>query len=102
MVKFIGSDLIANGPDPLAGRTPSETERFREVVANAVLYKQLGFDKVHRYYDALGQTVLTVGGHQRGLTRTQFVDSLELFKSDVAPQLRRSIAEPPWPSSAAA
>jgi alkanesulfonate monooxygenase SsuD/methylene tetrahydromethanopterin reductase-like flavin-dependent oxidoreductase (luciferase family) len=44
MVKFIGNDLIANGPDPLTGRTPSETERFREVVANAVLYEQLGFD----------------------------------------------------------
>jgi len=25
------------------------------------------------------------------------VDSLELFQSDVAPALRRSIADPPWP-----
>jgi alkanesulfonate monooxygenase SsuD/methylene tetrahydromethanopterin reductase-like flavin-dependent oxidoreductase (luciferase family) len=54
-------------------------------------------DKVHRYYDALGQTVMTVGGHQRGLTQTQYVDSLELFQSDVAPELRRSIPDPPWP-----
>ncbi len=44
MVKFIGNDLIANGTDPLTGRTPSETERFRETVDNAVLYEQLGFD----------------------------------------------------------
>jgi len=54
-------------------------------------------DKVHRYYDALGQTVMTVGGHQRGLTHTQFVGSLELFQSDIAPVLRRSIPDPPWP-----
>lgn len=32
MVKFIGSDLIANGPDPLTGRTPSETGRFRRSI----------------------------------------------------------------------
>jgi alkanesulfonate monooxygenase SsuD/methylene tetrahydromethanopterin reductase-like flavin-dependent oxidoreductase (luciferase family) len=54
-------------------------------------------DKVHRYYAALGQTVMTVGGHQRGLTRTQFVDSLELFQAEVAPELRRSIPDPSWP-----
>ena len=57
-------------------------------------------DKVHRYYDALGQTVLTVGGHQQGLTRSQFIGSLELFQSDIAPQLRRSIPDPPWPQPA--
>jgi hypothetical protein len=44
MAKFIGNDLIANGPDPLTGRTPTETERLREVIENAVLYEQLGFD----------------------------------------------------------
>ena len=48
----------------------------------------------------LGQTVLTVGGHQRGLTRTRFVDSLELFQSDVAPVLRQSIPDPAWPEPA--
>jgi hypothetical protein len=37
VVKFIGNDLIANGPDPLTGRVPSETERFGEVIGNAVL-----------------------------------------------------------------
>jgi alkanesulfonate monooxygenase SsuD/methylene tetrahydromethanopterin reductase-like flavin-dependent oxidoreductase (luciferase family) len=51
-------------------------------------------DKVHRYYDALGQTVLTVGGHERGLTRTEWIDALELFQSDVAPELRRTIPSP--------
>jgi alkanesulfonate monooxygenase SsuD/methylene tetrahydromethanopterin reductase-like flavin-dependent oxidoreductase (luciferase family) len=54
-------------------------------------------DKVHRYYDKLGQTVLTVSGHQRGLSRTQWIDSLELFQSDIAPELRRAIPDPPWP-----
>jgi hypothetical protein len=57
---------------------------------------------VHRYYDALGQTLLAVGGHQRGLTRTQYTGSLELFQSDVAPALRRSIPDPPWPEPAVA
>lgn len=41
MVKFIGNDLIANGPDPLTGRTPTEAGRFREVIDNAVLYERV-------------------------------------------------------------
>jgi alkanesulfonate monooxygenase SsuD/methylene tetrahydromethanopterin reductase-like flavin-dependent oxidoreductase (luciferase family) len=44
MAKFIGSDLIAHGPDPVTGRLSSENERLREVVDNAVLYEELGFD----------------------------------------------------------
>ncbi len=198
MVKFIGSDLIANGPGPLTGRTPSETERFREPVENAVLCEQLGFDgfsvgerhhqpflssappvvlsriaaKTSRIRLFAGVTLLSAldpvrvaedyatldhlsGGrielvigkgngpeqtypkhwadlgrdpadavvgagtagfytartsqeavetfrpiHEAlpaGLVRAQFVDSLELFQSDIAPELRRSIPGPPWP-----
>jgi alkanesulfonate monooxygenase SsuD/methylene tetrahydromethanopterin reductase-like flavin-dependent oxidoreductase (luciferase family) len=72
-------------------------EVFLEHSSALVGSPQQVIDKVHRYYEALGQTLLTVGGHQRGLTRTQWVDSLELFQSDVAPGLRRSIPDPPWP-----
>jgi alkanesulfonate monooxygenase SsuD/methylene tetrahydromethanopterin reductase-like flavin-dependent oxidoreductase (luciferase family) len=72
-------------------------EIFLERSSALVGSPQQVIDKVHRYYDALGQTVMTVGGHQRGLTRTQFTSSLELFQSDVASELRRSIPDPPWP-----
>jgi len=75
-------------------------ETFLEHSSALVGSPQQIIDKVHRYHDALGQTVLTVGGHQRGLTRTQFVDSLELFQTDVAPELRRSIPDPAWPEPA--
>jgi alkanesulfonate monooxygenase SsuD/methylene tetrahydromethanopterin reductase-like flavin-dependent oxidoreductase (luciferase family) len=72
-------------------------ETFLERSSALVGSPQQVIDKVHRYYAALGQTVLTAGGHERGLTRPQFIDSLELFQSDVAPELRRSIPDPPWP-----
>ena len=48
-------------------------------------------DKVHHYYDALGQTVMTVGGHRRGLARMRFVGNLELLQPAVASELRGSI-----------
>jgi alkanesulfonate monooxygenase SsuD/methylene tetrahydromethanopterin reductase-like flavin-dependent oxidoreductase (luciferase family) len=75
-------------------------ETFLERSSALVGSPQQVIDKVHVYYDALGMTLLTAGGHQRGLTRTQFIDSLELFQSDVAPELRRSIPDPPWPEPA--
>ncbi|GIH62849.1 LLM class flavin-dependent oxidoreductase [Microbispora siamensis] len=43
-MKFLAITLIAHGPDPLTGETRSTTERFREVVDNAVLAEELGFD----------------------------------------------------------
>lgn len=44
VVKFVGISLIHHTPDPLTGRLSTVTERFREVVDNAVLFEQLGFD----------------------------------------------------------
>jgi alkanesulfonate monooxygenase SsuD/methylene tetrahydromethanopterin reductase-like flavin-dependent oxidoreductase (luciferase family) len=43
-MKFLVLTLISNGPDPVTGRTPSPHERFRRVVAHAVLAEELGFD----------------------------------------------------------
>ncbi|MBG0822650.1 LLM class flavin-dependent oxidoreductase [Planomonospora sp. ID91781] len=43
-MRFLAIALIAHGPDPVAGRTKPTTERFREVVADAVLAEELGFD----------------------------------------------------------
>jgi alkanesulfonate monooxygenase SsuD/methylene tetrahydromethanopterin reductase-like flavin-dependent oxidoreductase (luciferase family) len=74
-------------------------ELFLERSSALVGSPQQVVDKVHRYYDALGQTVMTVGGHPGGLERAKWVESLELFQSDVAPELRRSIPDPPWPQA---
>ncbi|WP_051580197.1 LLM class flavin-dependent oxidoreductase [Pseudonocardia acaciae] len=43
-MKFLVLTLIANGPDPVTGRTPSAHERFRRVIDHAVLAEELGFD----------------------------------------------------------
>jgi alkanesulfonate monooxygenase SsuD/methylene tetrahydromethanopterin reductase-like flavin-dependent oxidoreductase (luciferase family) len=42
-MKFIGLDLIANSPDA-AGQPGDPTRRLSEVVENAVLFEELGFD----------------------------------------------------------
>ncbi|WP_020135281.1 LLM class flavin-dependent oxidoreductase [Streptomyces sp. 351MFTsu5.1] len=54
-------------------------------------------DKVHRYHEQFGHSVLHVHADASGLTDTQHRDSLELFQSEVAPVLRRSIPDPPFP-----
>jgi alkanesulfonate monooxygenase SsuD/methylene tetrahydromethanopterin reductase-like flavin-dependent oxidoreductase (luciferase family) len=43
-VKFIVITLIAHRPDPVTGAQKSTHERFREVLDNAVLAEELGFD----------------------------------------------------------
>jgi alkanesulfonate monooxygenase SsuD/methylene tetrahydromethanopterin reductase-like flavin-dependent oxidoreductase (luciferase family) len=56
-------------------------------------------DKVHRYHDRFGHSVMHLHADAGGLTDAQHRDSLELFQSEVAPVLRRDIPDPPWPSS---
>ncbi|MFI8528858.1 LLM class flavin-dependent oxidoreductase [Streptomyces aquilus] len=53
-------------------------------------------DKVHRYHEQFGHTVLHLHADASGLTDTQHRDSLELFQSQVAPVLRRDIPDPPF------
>ncbi|KUN23297.1 luciferase [Streptomyces antibioticus] len=53
-------------------------------------------DKVHRYHEQFGHTVLHLHADAAGLTDTQHRDSLELFQSEVAPVLRRDIPDPPF------
>ncbi|MBW8486779.1 LLM class flavin-dependent oxidoreductase [Actinomadura parmotrematis] len=43
-MKFLAISLIVHAPDPVTGAHTSVTERLREVVDNAVLAEQLGFD----------------------------------------------------------
>ncbi|TDU02658.1 alkanesulfonate monooxygenase SsuD/methylene tetrahydromethanopterin reductase-like flavin-dependent oxidoreductase (luciferase family) [Streptomyces sp. 846.5] len=53
-------------------------------------------DKVHRYHEQFGHSVLHLHAEAGGLTDAQHRDSLELFQSDIAPVLRQSIPDPPW------
>ena len=53
-------------------------------------------DKVHRYHDQFGHSVLHLHADAGGLTDAQHRESLELFQSDIAPALRRDIPDPPW------
>jgi alkanesulfonate monooxygenase SsuD/methylene tetrahydromethanopterin reductase-like flavin-dependent oxidoreductase (luciferase family) len=54
-------------------------------------------EKVHRYYEQFGHSVMHLHADAGGLTDAQHRDSLELFQSDIAPTLRREIPDPPWP-----
>jgi alkanesulfonate monooxygenase SsuD/methylene tetrahydromethanopterin reductase-like flavin-dependent oxidoreductase (luciferase family) len=53
-------------------------------------------EKVHRYHEQFGHSVLHLHADAGGLTDTQHRESLELFQSDIAPVLRREIPDPPW------
>src|SRR6202000_3281785 len=44
LMRFINITLIVHSPDPVTGRQKSTQERFREVLANARLAEELGFD----------------------------------------------------------
>jgi alkanesulfonate monooxygenase SsuD/methylene tetrahydromethanopterin reductase-like flavin-dependent oxidoreductase (luciferase family) len=54
-------------------------------------------EKVHRYHEQLGHSVMHVHADAGGLTRKQHRSSMELFQSDIAPTLRRDIPDPAWP-----
>jgi alkanesulfonate monooxygenase SsuD/methylene tetrahydromethanopterin reductase-like flavin-dependent oxidoreductase (luciferase family) len=189
-MRFITITLIVHAPDPHTGAQTSTQERFREVIGNARLAEELGFDgfgvgerherpfisssptvmlshlaalttrirlftavttlsllnsqdavdayrpvfagylafqrrlgvqpvfgtledfverssaligspaqvieKVHRYHEQFGHSVLHLHADAGGLTDTQHRASLELFQSDIAPVLRREIPDPPW------
>ncbi|MFG3076411.1 LLM class flavin-dependent oxidoreductase [Streptomyces sp. NPDC048225] len=53
-------------------------------------------DKVHRYHEQFGHTVLHLHADANGLTDARHRTSLQLFQSDVAPLLRRDIPDPPF------
>jgi hypothetical protein len=52
-------------------------------------------EKVHRYHEQFGHSVLHLHADAGGLTDAQHRASLELFQSDIAPVLRREIPDPP-------
>ncbi|GGS39530.1 LLM class flavin-dependent oxidoreductase [Streptomyces griseoviridis] len=54
-------------------------------------------EKVHRYHERLGHTVLHLHADAGGLDDRAHRRSLELFQSAVAPVLRAEIPDPPFP-----
>jgi alkanesulfonate monooxygenase SsuD/methylene tetrahydromethanopterin reductase-like flavin-dependent oxidoreductase (luciferase family) len=53
-------------------------------------------EKVHRYHEQFGHSVLHLHADAGGLTDAQHRAALELFQSDIAPVLRRDLPDPPW------
>ncbi|MEW2567338.1 LLM class flavin-dependent oxidoreductase [Streptomyces sp. NPDC047070] len=74
-------------------------EDFVERSSALVGSPQQIIEKVHRYHEQFGHTVLHLHADAGGLTDTQHRDSLALFQSAVAPVLRREIPDPPFPWS---
>ena len=82
-----------------AGLTPvfSTLEDFVERSSALIGSPQQIIEKVHRYHERLGHSVLHLPADARGLTGTRYRTSLEFFQSDIAPTLRRELPDPPWP-----
>jgi alkanesulfonate monooxygenase SsuD/methylene tetrahydromethanopterin reductase-like flavin-dependent oxidoreductase (luciferase family) len=59
-------------------------------------------DKVGKYHEAFGNSLISIGGHRGHLPQDSFAASVELFASDVLPVLRTAYPDPPWPEAAAA
>ncbi|MFI1093384.1 LLM class flavin-dependent oxidoreductase [Streptomyces sp. NPDC020917] len=72
-------------------------EDFVERSSALVGSPQQIIDKVHRYHERFGHSVLHVSAEPGGLSEARHRASLELFQSEVAPVLRRAIPDPPWP-----
>jgi len=81
------------------GLTPvfDSVEDFVERSSALIGSPEQVIDKVHRYHEQFGHTVLHLHADAAGLTDAQHRASLELFQRDVAPVLRKDIPDPPWP-----
>ncbi|MFD7425574.1 LLM class flavin-dependent oxidoreductase [Streptomyces sp. NPDC059818] len=71
-------------------------EDFVERSSALVGSPQQIIEKVHRYHEQFGHTVLHLHADAGGLSDRRHRDSLALFQSDVAPVLRREIPDPPF------
>jgi alkanesulfonate monooxygenase SsuD/methylene tetrahydromethanopterin reductase-like flavin-dependent oxidoreductase (luciferase family) len=71
-------------------------EDFVERSSALIGSPQQVIDKVHRYHEQFGHTVLHLQADASGLTDSQHRDSLGLFQSAVTPVLRKDIPDPPF------
>lgn len=79
------------------GLTPvfSTLEDFVERSSALIGSPEQIVDKVGRYYERFGHTVLHLHADAGGLTDEQHRESLQLFQSDIAPVLRAQFPDPP-------
>jgi alkanesulfonate monooxygenase SsuD/methylene tetrahydromethanopterin reductase-like flavin-dependent oxidoreductase (luciferase family) len=82
-----------------AGLQPvfADLDDFVERSSALIGSPQQVIDKVHRYHQRLGHSVLHLHADAGGLTDAQHRASLELFQAEIAPALRRDLPDPPWP-----
>jgi alkanesulfonate monooxygenase SsuD/methylene tetrahydromethanopterin reductase-like flavin-dependent oxidoreductase (luciferase family) len=80
------------GLDPVFTTLEDFVERSSALVGSP----QQVIEKVHRYHEQFGHSVLHLHADAGGLSQKQHRDSLELFQSRIAPVLRRGIPDPPW------
>ncbi|MCX4741840.1 LLM class flavin-dependent oxidoreductase [Streptomyces antibioticus] len=71
-------------------------EDFVERSSALIGSPQQVIEKVHRYHERFGHSVLHLQADASGLTDTQHRDSLERFQAQVAPVLRKEIPDPPF------
>ncbi|MGW2704069.1 LLM class flavin-dependent oxidoreductase [Streptomyces sp. NPDC001340] len=81
------------GVEPVFATLEDFVERSSALIGSP----QQVIDKVHRYHEQFGHSVLHLHADAGGLTQAQHRASLELFHSDIAPVLRRDIPDPPFP-----
>ncbi|WP_369215472.1 LLM class flavin-dependent oxidoreductase [Streptomyces flavofungini] len=72
-------------------------EDFVERSSALIGSPQQVIEKVHRYHERFGHSVLHLHADAGGLTTAQHRASLELFQSGIAPALRRDLPDPPFP-----
>jgi alkanesulfonate monooxygenase SsuD/methylene tetrahydromethanopterin reductase-like flavin-dependent oxidoreductase (luciferase family) len=53
-------------------------------------------EKVHRYHESFGHSVVHLSAEASGLPAASYRASLERFQAEIAPVLRREIPDPPW------
>ena len=80
------------GMQPVFGTLEDFVERSSALIGSPAQV----IEKVHRYHEQFGHSVMHLHADAGGLTGAQHRASLELFQSDIAPVLRREIPDPPW------
>lgn len=80
------------GAEPVFPTLEDFVERSSALVGSP----QQVIEKVHRYHEQFGHSVLHVAAEIAGLSAAEHRASLELFQAEIAPELRRSIPDPPW------
>ena len=86
----------AQGVEPVFPTLEEFVERSSALIGSP----QQVIEKVHRYHEDFGHTVLHLQAEPGGLTDAEHRASLELFQARVAPVLRHSIPDPAFPDTA--